>query len=188
MADNDTMTAYEILQQYDLPVGIVPKSIVGYQLDRSMGKFTGYLYGSCSFSLIGSYQLKYQPTLTGSLSKDKLTQLQASVSGCDELQFSVGIASTSFPIENFLESPQCGCGFECDDKLSKGIEALRFIPAKKIRNLTERGTPKGRALRPPPQLSHCGRPLRMNSESQFLMVMSLSRRRTCVHAADSELA
>ncbi|KAJ4956140.1 hypothetical protein NE237_012923 [Protea cynaroides] len=50
------------------------------------------------------------------------------------------------------------------------------------------GTPKGRALRPPPQLSHCGRPLRMNSESQLSMVMSPSRRRTCGHASDSELA
>ncbi|XP_042475588.1 uncharacterized protein At5g01610-like [Macadamia integrifolia] len=142
--DDDTqLTPYEVLQQYDFPVGVVPKSVIGYELDRSTGKFTGYLNGSCSFSLIGSYQLRYQSTITGYISKDKLTQLKGVtvkvllfwlkivevVRSNDELQFSVGIASASYAIENFLESPQCGCGFECDDELSKEIEGNRFVSA-----------------------------------------------------------
>ncbi|KAK9280447.1 hypothetical protein L1049_014138 [Liquidambar formosana] len=47
-------------------------------------------------------------------------------------------------------------------------------------------TPKGRSLRPP-QLSPCGRSMRMSSESQ-LMVMSPKIRRTSGHASDSELS
>nr|POE89507.1 hypothetical protein CFP56_50233 [Quercus suber] len=31
----------------------------------------------------------------------------------DDLYFSVGIASASFPIDNFYECPQCGCGLNC---------------------------------------------------------------------------
>ncbi|KAE8703600.1 exocyst complex component SEC15B-like isoform X1 [Hibiscus syriacus] len=38
----------------------------------------------------------------------------------DELDFSVGIASASFPINNFYECPQCGCGLDCvNGKVSK---------------------------------------------------------------------
>lgn len=33
----------------------------------------------------------------------------------DELQFSVGVASADFPVENFEECPQCGCGLDCND-------------------------------------------------------------------------
>ncbi|XP_042517302.1 uncharacterized protein At5g01610-like [Macadamia integrifolia] len=143
VADDDTLTAYEALQQYDFPVGIIPKSIVGYDLDRSTGKFSAYLNGSCSFSLVDSYQLNYERTITGYISKDKLTQLKGVtvkvfifwvniiqvVRSGQELEFSVGIASASYPIENFLESPQCGCGFECDDKPSKGNEGNLLVSA-----------------------------------------------------------
>ncbi|KAK3020865.1 hypothetical protein RJ639_045547 [Escallonia herrerae] len=30
-----------------------------------------------------------------------------------ELEFSVGIASAKFPVSNFEECPQCGCGMDC---------------------------------------------------------------------------
>lgn len=31
----------------------------------------------------------------------------------DDIDFSVGIASASFAIDNFYECPQCGCGLDC---------------------------------------------------------------------------
>ncbi|CAN1186855.1 hypothetical protein LINPERPRIM_LOCUS11084, partial [Linum perenne] len=31
----------------------------------------------------------------------------------DDISFSVGIASASFPIENFYICSQCGCGIDC---------------------------------------------------------------------------
>ncbi|KAF8401444.1 hypothetical protein HHK36_012383 [Tetracentron sinense] len=123
----DTSTAYMLLEDYDFPMGLLPKGVVGYDLDKSTGKFAAYLNGSCSFSLEGSYQLKYKSTIKGSISKGKLTSLQGIsvklflfwvnivevVRNGDDLEFSVGIASAYFPIDNFEECPQCGCGLDC---------------------------------------------------------------------------
>lgn len=41
----------------------------------------------------------------------------------DELGFSVGIASASFPIDNFFESPQCGCGFDCVNEVRTSLSS-----------------------------------------------------------------
>ncbi|KAK2418735.1 hypothetical protein QL285_040906 [Trifolium repens] len=38
----------------------------------------------------------------------------------DDLQFSVGIASAEFSVDNFLEIPQCGCGFDCNGLSNHG--------------------------------------------------------------------
>ncbi|KNA14820.1 hypothetical protein SOVF_103980 [Spinacia oleracea] len=126
-AADDTLSAYEALQTFNFPMGILPKGALGYQLNEKTGDFKAFLSGSCSFSLEGSYQLRYKPTITGLISKNKLTNLTGvSVKIFfvwlnivevrrvdDELQFSVGIASANFPIDNFEECPQCGCGLNC---------------------------------------------------------------------------
>lgn len=125
--NDDSRSAYDIIQDFDLPMGLLPKGVTGYELDRSNGQFQAYLNGSCSFALEGSYQLKYKSTITGSISKNKLSGLtgvsvkvlflwlnivEVTRSG-DNLEFSVGIASAAFPIDNFYECPQCGCGLDC---------------------------------------------------------------------------
>ncbi|XP_021906945.1 uncharacterized protein At5g01610-like [Carica papaya] len=124
---NDAPTAYEALRNYDFPVGLLPKGVLKYELDKSTGKFRAYLNGSCSFALEGSYQLKYRSTVSGYISNDRLWNLSGIsvkvlflwlnivevVRDGDELEFSVGIASASFPINNFYECPQCGCGLDC---------------------------------------------------------------------------
>ncbi|KAK6260262.1 Protein of unknown function DUF538 - like 3 [Theobroma cacao] len=124
---DDTPSAYEVLQGYNFPVGILPKGVVKYDLDESTGQFHAYLDGSCSFSLEGSYQLKYKSKISGYISNNRLRDLsgisvkilflwlnivEVTRDG-DELEFSVGIASASFPIDNFYECPQCGCGLDC---------------------------------------------------------------------------
>lgn len=120
-------TAYEVLQSYDFPVGILPKGVTHYDLDASSGKFNAYLNGSCSFSLEGSYQLRYKSKISGNIHKDKLTNLSGvSVKvlflwlnivevrrNNEKLEFSVGIASAEFAIDNFYVCPQCGCGLKC---------------------------------------------------------------------------
>lgn len=126
-ADDDSRSAYDIIQDFNFPMGILPKGVTGYDLNRSNGQFRAYFDGSCSFSLEGSYQLKYKSTITGSISENRLADLtgvsvkvlflwlnivEVSRSG-DDLEFSVGIASASFPIDNFYECPQCGCGLAC---------------------------------------------------------------------------
>ncbi|KAK7392298.1 hypothetical protein VNO78_20732 [Psophocarpus tetragonolobus] len=121
-------TAYEMLESFNFPAGILPKGVTGYELDPSSGKFRADLNGSCSFSLEGSYQLSYQKSISGYISDGKLTQLRGiSVKVLffwlnildvarvgNDLDFSVGVASASFPLDNFFVSPQCGCGLDCD--------------------------------------------------------------------------
>ena len=121
-----SLTAYEVLEEYDFPVGLLPEGVVGYKLDNSTGKFSVYLNGSCSFT-IDNYELKYKSTITGKIAEDKLSGLSgikvkvlffwlsiATVTrDGDELEFSVGIASADFPVSNFNESATCGCGFDC---------------------------------------------------------------------------
>ncbi|XP_072996177.1 uncharacterized protein At5g01610-like [Typha latifolia] len=118
---------YEVLDSYHLPVGLLPKGALGYDLDPDTGKFTAYFNGSCAFSLEGSYQLRYQSTISGLIAVDHLRDLrgvsvkvlffwvnivEVSRHG-DQLEFSVGIASADFPIDNFYECPRCGCGLDC---------------------------------------------------------------------------
>ncbi|XP_010474856.1 PREDICTED: uncharacterized protein LOC104754378 [Camelina sativa] len=126
--NDDLPTAYSILQSYNFPVGILPKGVVSYDLDESTGKFHAYFNKSCSFALQGSYQLDYKSTISGYISENKLTKLTGVkvkvlflwlnivevVRNGDELEFSVGITSANFAIDEFYESPQCGCGFDCN--------------------------------------------------------------------------
>ncbi|GAV89719.1 DUF538 domain-containing protein [Cephalotus follicularis] len=128
-------TAYEMLNEYNFPIGILPKGVIDYDLDSTTGKFSAFFNGSCSFSLEGSYQLKYKPTIRGDITKGKLSSLEGvsvkiyffwvdiievSRRG-DDLEFSVGIAGAGFPIENFFESPQCGCGLNCNNEQARKI-------------------------------------------------------------------
>ncbi|KAH7517053.1 uncharacterized protein LOC107405970 [Ziziphus jujuba] len=139
---NANLTAYEVLESYDFPVGLLPKGVLGYDLDSSTGKFSVYLNGTCTFSL-ESYELKYKSTITGVISKDKLSSLSGIkvkvlilwlnivkvTRDGDELDFSVGIASADFPVSNFAESPTCGCGFDCVNGIdvAKNGKSNRFV-------------------------------------------------------------
>ncbi|GJZ82390.1 hypothetical protein Tco_0647563 [Tanacetum coccineum] len=123
-----TLTAYEALEQYDFPAGLLPIGVTGYTLNKDTGAFEAYLPETCSYSVQG-YDLKYKSTISGIISKDKLTKLKGvSVKVLffwldivevtrvgDELSLSVGILSASFDISGFVESPQCGCGFDCNE-------------------------------------------------------------------------
>ncbi|KAF8085669.1 hypothetical protein N665_0653s0013 [Sinapis alba] len=133
LAVADSPTAYSLLQSYNFPVGILPKGVVAYDLDTSTGKFHAYFKDSCSFSLVGSYQLNYKSTISGYISENKLTKLSGIkvkvlflwlnivevIRNGDDMEFSVGITSANFGIKEFLASPQCGCGFECKKESKK---------------------------------------------------------------------
>lgn len=123
-------TAYDAVKSYNLPPGILPKGVVDYELNRKTGDFKVYFNGTCDFS-IQSYQLKYKSTISGVISTGQVKNLkgvsvkvlllwvnivEVSLDGGD-LDFSVGIASASFPAVDFEESPQCGCEFDCNEFL-----------------------------------------------------------------------
>ncbi|KAM7254796.1 hypothetical protein ACFE04_020037 [Oxalis oulophora] len=119
-------TAYDILQEYGLPVGLLPKGVESYTFDTSTGKFEVDFADTCSFK-IDSYELKYGSKITGVISEDKLSSLSGikvkvwifwfsikQVTRDDnKIEFSVGVGDTDFPVDNFATSPTCGCGFDC---------------------------------------------------------------------------
>lgn len=132
--DSTTPTVYEVLEEYGFPVGILPKGVTSYELDRSTGKFTVYFDGTCSFTIDG-YNIRYKSKVTGVISYQRLSDLsgvqvkvlflwlnigEVTLEG-DELDFSVGIVSADFPVDSFYESPQCGCGFDCVNAAGDGI-------------------------------------------------------------------
>ncbi|XP_052154897.1 uncharacterized protein LOC127772940 [Oryza glaberrima] len=141
-------TAYEVLESYDFPVGILPKGVTSYTLEATTGDFTATLdtgddddssSSTCEFAIEGSYSLRYQRAITGRIATGHLTDLRGVAVKVlffwlnivevtrrgDRLEFSVGIASADFTVDNFLESPQCGCGFDCDDD---GISSSSSLP------------------------------------------------------------
>ncbi|XP_076912872.1 uncharacterized protein At5g01610-like [Bidens hawaiensis] len=125
-----SLTAYEALESYGFPAGLLPVGVTGYTLDEESGKFEVYLPDTCSYTVQG-YNLKYKSTISGVISQDKISSLkgisvkvlffwldivEVSRDG-DELYLSVGILSAGFDISGFVESPQCGCGFDCNELL-----------------------------------------------------------------------
>lgn len=140
-SSNGHKTAYELLQSFNFPVGLLPQGIIAYDLDETNGQFHAYMKDSCSFSLEGSYQLKYKSTIGGHITNNRLTSLTGVsvkvlflwlnivevIRNGDDIEFSVGIASASFPIDNFYVCPQCGCGLDCvTGKVSK-LRAKSFF-------------------------------------------------------------
>ncbi|KAK4418119.1 hypothetical protein Salat_2224600 [Sesamum alatum] len=137
----DSPTVYEALQSYGFPVGLLPAGVTKYKVDTATGKFSVYLNKTCSFTIHG-YDLKYKTTITGTISANKIKNLsgiqvkvllfwvniiEVTKEG-DQLELSVGIASADFPVDNFYESPQCGCGFDCRGKRSGELSFKRFVP------------------------------------------------------------
>ncbi|CAN1860103.1 Uncharacterized protein At5g01610 [Linum perenne] len=125
------LSAYEVLQQYNFPVGILPQGITGYEIDTTTGEFKAYLPQTCKFT-IQSYELEYGTTISGVITKDRISKLKGVkvhvlflwlnivevVHDSDRMMFSVGITSANFAVDGFDESPQCGCGFDCDGLVS----------------------------------------------------------------------
>uniref|UniRef100_A0A5B7AGJ6 Putative mitogen-activated protein kinase kinase kinase 7 n=1 Tax=Davidia involucrata TaxID=16924 RepID=A0A5B7AGJ6_DAVIN len=70
------------------------------------------------------------------------------------------------------------------ETMNKKLSSLK--KSSDVKANKQPGTSKGRSVRPP-QMTPSGRSMRMNSESQ-LMVMSPKPRRTCGHVSDSELS
>ncbi|RHN48964.1 hypothetical protein MtrunA17_Chr7g0269431 [Medicago truncatula] len=96
--ENSSESVYEILKQYDFPVGILPQGATGYELNKNTGKFTVYFDDTCIFP-IKSYDLKYKSTIKGVISKGKLSKLKGVTVKVELL---------------WLKIVECGCGFDCN--------------------------------------------------------------------------
>ncbi|KAF3790179.1 hypothetical protein EJ110_NYTH16840 [Nymphaea thermarum] len=125
---HQNLTAYEVLESYNFPKGILPKGVKDYVFNED-GSFVAYLDGSCKFAIEAGYTLSYGSKITGVLKYGSLKNLQGvsvkvlfvwlgiwEVSrGNEQLDFYVGPVSASFPLSNFYVCPRCGCGLDCDD-------------------------------------------------------------------------
>ncbi|WKA02740.1 hypothetical protein VitviT2T_020894 [Vitis vinifera] len=137
----DSRTAYEVLEDYNFPVGLLPQGITGYDLNITTGQFSVYFNDTCSFSLESSYHLKYKPTIKGYISNGNLSSMEGVyarlffvwkkiveiVRSGDDLVFSVGVLSSVFPIDYFEKSPQCGCGFQCGGGQVRKLRTNPFV-------------------------------------------------------------
>ncbi|TVU19426.1 hypothetical protein EJB05_35591, partial [Eragrostis curvula] len=117
-------SAYEMLEGFGFPRGILPVGVTGYKYRPSDGAFEVYLGRDCEFEVDGGYRLTYRRTISGNVEGGSIRNL-GGVSvrmfllnwGIDRvvmedpghLMFYVGPLSQAFPADNFDESPECRC-------------------------------------------------------------------------------
>ncbi|KAK1585726.1 hypothetical protein QYE76_013073 [Lolium multiflorum] len=117
-------SAYEMLERFGFPKGILPEGVTGYTLRRSDGAFQVFMDRDCEFEVDGGYRLTYQRTISGTVAGGSIRDLrgvsvrmffvnwgidQVLMADADHLMFYVGPLSQAFPADNFEESPQCRC-------------------------------------------------------------------------------
>jgi hypothetical protein len=121
--DPEEPSAYEMLERFGFPRGILPEGVTGYTLRRSDGAFQVFMDGGdCEFEVDGGYRLTYQRTISGTVSGGSIRDLrgvsvriffvnwgidQVLMADAGHLVFHVGPLSQAFPADNFDESPQC---------------------------------------------------------------------------------
>ncbi|RCV37680.1 hypothetical protein SETIT_8G082300v2 [Setaria italica] len=128
--NSTTPTAYEMLERYEFPRGILPEGVQRYVL-RPDGSFEVFFSGSgggCEFRVGDRYQLRYERRIAGNARAGSIRELRGvSVKvlfvwlgitevdrAGDQLSFRVGPLSASFPLAKFSVSPRCRCGFDCE--------------------------------------------------------------------------
>uniref|UniRef100_A0A0E0ME66 DUF538 family protein n=1 Tax=Oryza punctata TaxID=4537 RepID=A0A0E0ME66_ORYPU len=141
-----TPTAYEMVERYGFPRGILPEGVESYVLRRD-GSFEVHLSGGgngrgggdCEFRVGdgGAYLLRYGRRVAGIAREGSIRALegvsvkvvfawlgigQVDRAG-DELRFFVGPISAAFPLANFADCPRCRCGFDCATNASAAVLA-----------------------------------------------------------------
>ncbi len=112
--------AYEKIETYGFPRGILPPTVTGYNLEAN-GRFVLYLEGDCRVLIEEKYPLEYGKVITGVLSYGQLEELQgirvkaffvwwditAISRNSNDLLFVIGLLSAQFPLTNFDDPPVC---------------------------------------------------------------------------------
>uniref|UniRef100_A0ACD5YFD9 Uncharacterized protein n=1 Tax=Avena sativa TaxID=4498 RepID=A0ACD5YFD9_AVESA len=112
-------TAYNMLQQYGFPPGIIPEGVQSYEL-RQDGSFEVHLSNECGLH-IGGFKLHYSSRIAGNIHNGWITGLEGvkvkiamawvgirkvSRDG-NQLRVGAGRITKSFPIGDFSTSPHC---------------------------------------------------------------------------------
>ena len=120
VVQNRNPTAYDVVEHYDLPIGLLPIGVKGYKLNYTTGKFSVYLNDTCTFSE-GLHKLKYKLTIKGYLSKGKMSKVEGislrffltwmnivEILGRGKyIDFYVEGGKAGFPMDHFEDSPPC---------------------------------------------------------------------------------
>ncbi|KAF7143928.1 hypothetical protein RHSIM_Rhsim05G0039800 [Rhododendron simsii] len=121
---------YEVLKEYEYPVGLLPAEVTGYKLDRCTGRFSVFLKGPCHYTTeTNAYPFKFDEIVTGVIRRDRITNIRGvrvkSIFGWfrirnvfrfdDFFEIAAGAVSSEVPIEKLQASPRCGCASRCEN-------------------------------------------------------------------------
>ncbi|KAI3977324.1 hypothetical protein MKX01_000237 [Papaver californicum] len=114
--------AHKELQTNGFPIGLLPKNVLNYSLNKTSGDFSVNLGYTCKLTLPpDNYLATYSKKITGKLVEGKIGELKGirvwaffqwwSITGIkssgENLVFEVGMVSAKYPAKNFDESPEC---------------------------------------------------------------------------------
>ncbi|KAF2939566.1 hypothetical protein DAI22_03g205000 [Oryza sativa Japonica Group] len=115
-------TVYDVLQQNNLPRGLIPQGVTSYVLHPD-GHLEVTLPSECNFAVTvgGSpYKFRFDSKFVGLIKSGSISEIngvrvqyafeaiiQVDHAG-NQLTFKVGTSSISFPISDFTSSPVCG--------------------------------------------------------------------------------
>jgi hypothetical protein len=115
-------SAYEMLEGFGFPRGILPEGVTGYTYRPSDGAFEVFMGGDCEFEVDGGYRLTYRRRIYGNVEGGSIRNLggvsvrmflfnwgidRVVMEDAAHLVFYVGPLSQAFPADNFGQSPQC---------------------------------------------------------------------------------
>ncbi|MCL7042172.1 hypothetical protein MKW94_014399 [Papaver nudicaule] len=115
-------SAHKELQTNGFPIGLLPKNVLNYSLNKTSGDFSVNLGYTCKLTLPpDNYLATYSKKITGKLVEGKIGELKGirvwaffqwwSITGIkssgENLVFEVGMVSAKYPAKNFDESPEC---------------------------------------------------------------------------------
>jgi hypothetical protein len=118
-------SAYEMLEGFGFPRGILPVGVTGYKYRPSDGAFEVYLDRDCEFEVGGRYRLTYRRTISGNVEGGSIRNLggvsvrmflfnlgvdRVVMEDPEHLMFYVGPLSQAFLADGFEESPECHHG------------------------------------------------------------------------------
>nr|GEV34161.1 uncharacterized protein [Tanacetum cinerariifolium] len=118
----NTPTVYDILEQYSLPIGLLPNSVKSYTFSPDDGSFTVELEQPCYIQF--DYLVYYATKITGKLNVGSITELsgiqvkrflfwfnvdeiKVDLPTSDSIYFSVGIINKKLDIDQFESVRSC---------------------------------------------------------------------------------
>lgn len=118
---DESPSAYEMLEKYNFPKGMLPEGVTGYLLQPD-GYFEVYFKSDCEFKVAKKYLAWYDNKISGYIDMGKLKNLNGisvkilfvwiGVTEVDrasetEIDFYLGPISASFGVSSFEDSPKC---------------------------------------------------------------------------------